>query len=241
MRDLTTYTQEVLSNIKQSKFLSDDDWGFLVKHKPDFQEIFEKKKIWRTSVDMEVSVLSDVKYPDNAAKYWQCVRECDAFYNYLIELSFEFRRNQVKLESLNRQIDKCTDDLQLELLTIDREELNYIISNQTKQAKERVRELKEWIRLMNKYNDNSFNPADQEQSQLLSYARSFIKKFDITKDSVSGSERTNLVGLLVTSLNKCAELDIMDDLYKSLTKEEVGLISQFKINKEQKDNGNKQK
>lgn len=225
MKDLTTYTKEVLTNIEQSNFLSQADFDFLVDHKKNFQEIFEKKKIWRSRIDMEVSVLNDVKFPDNASKYWQCVKECDAFYNYLIELSFQYRRNQVKLKQLIKQLEISKDEFQIESLKIDIEELNYIISNQIQQAKDRVREIREWIDLMQELDDGSFDTQNLESSQLLSYTSSFIKKYIATKDNISGSEKTNLTGLLVTSLRRCKEDGIEKELLGSLNPQESEFIN----------------
>lgn len=220
MKDLKVYSNEGLSIIKASQFLKEEDISFLLDNKSSFQEMFEKKKIWRSSVDMRVSVLNDVKFPDKASKYWQCLKECDAFYNYLIELSFDFRRNKVKLESLKRTLENCSDDLKSELLVIDIEELEYIISNQTKQAEERVREIKEWLILMEQLDDGSFNTQNIEKSQLLSYAASFLKKYMINKDSITGAEKTNLVGLLVTSIRYCNEKGIINELLDIISVDE---------------------
>lgn len=233
MKDVSLYTQEGLSNIKQSNFLSEGDLNFIIDHKKNFQDLFEKKKIWRSRVDMEVSVLNDVKFPDNASKYWQCVRECDAFYNYLVELSFDFRRNQVKRKGLLRSLENNIDELEKELLQIDLEELEYIITNQIQQAKHRVREIKEWVDLMAKYDDGSFDSNNIESSQLLSYAQSFIKKYMATEDTMEGSEKINITGLLVTSLRRCEELNLTNQLLESLSEEEIDFLN--KINNKKND------
>lgn len=229
MKDLKVYSNEGLSIIKASEFLKADDLEFLLDNKSSFQEMFEKKKIWRSSVDMRVSVLNDVKFPDKASKYWQCVRECDAFYGYLVELSFDFRRNKIKLENLNRKIKQCRDDLEREMLKIDIEELEYIISNQTKQASERVREIREWIILMEQLDDGSFDTQDIDKSQLLSYSQSFIKKYMINKDNISGSEKVNLIGLLVTSLRYCQEKGVIDDLMCNLNEDEKEFLQSMEV------------
>lgn len=220
MNDLTVHASEGLEIIKESDFLSASDIGFLVENKSVFQELFENKTIWRSGTDMRVSVLNDVKFPDKAAKYRQCARECDAFHGYLIDLSFEFRRNKVKLKLLERRLENVNDPLEQELVRIDIEELQYQIRNQTKQASERVRELREWILLMSQLDDGTWDSSDLDKTQLLSYAQSFIKKYMINQDHVSGSERTNLIGLLVTSLRYCEELGVMTELRESLNQDE---------------------
>ena len=41
----------------------------------ELRDTWTKKQMFRTKTEMEFSVLNDAKYPTNAAKYWQCVRE----------------------------------------------------------------------------------------------------------------------------------------------------------------------
>jgi len=216
MKDIQSYSQEALSNVKQSNFLPEEDFSFLVDKKSELQEIFEKKKIWRSAIDMRVSVLDDVNFPDNASKYWQCVKECDVFYTCLIELSFQFRRNQLKLKFLLKELENTKNEFHREGLQIDIEEMEYIISNQILQSKDRVREIREWSKLMEELDDGSFSTSNIEESQLLSYAQSFVKKYQALKDHVTGSERSNIIGLLVTTLKKCEKDGVMDKLKEKL-------------------------
>ena len=46
---------------------------------------------------MEFSVLNDAKYPTNAAKYWQCVREQNTHMENLMHLSFDARKNDIEI------------------------------------------------------------------------------------------------------------------------------------------------
>ena len=59
--------------------------------------------MFRTQTEMEFSVLNDAKYPTNAAKYWQCVREQNVFLENLMSLSFDYRRNEVKIKRLEKK------------------------------------------------------------------------------------------------------------------------------------------
>ena len=51
-----------------------------------------------------MSVLQDAKYPTKASKYWQCVREQNVFLENLMSLSFDARRNEVKLKKIKTKI-----------------------------------------------------------------------------------------------------------------------------------------
>ena len=63
----------------------------------ELRDTWTKKQVFRTETEMRMSVLQDMKYPTKAAKYWQCVREQNVFLENLMSLSFDCRRNEVKL------------------------------------------------------------------------------------------------------------------------------------------------
>ena len=66
----------------------------------EFRDTWTKKQIFRTETEARISVLQDMKYPTKAAKYWQCVREQNVFLENLMALSFDYRRNDVKIKRL---------------------------------------------------------------------------------------------------------------------------------------------
>ena len=70
----------------------------------ELRDTWTKKQVFRTETEMRISVLQDAKYPTKAAKYWQCVREQNVFLENLMSLSFECRRNEVKLKRLNKNL-----------------------------------------------------------------------------------------------------------------------------------------
>ena len=86
----------------ESKYLTNildkDDVKNFKKLIPELQDTWMKKQMFRTETEMRFSVLSDNKYPTKAAKYWQCVREQNVFLENLMSLSFDCRRNEVKLK-----------------------------------------------------------------------------------------------------------------------------------------------
>ena len=58
-----------------------------------------------------MSVLQDAKYPTKASKYWQCVREQNVFLENLMSLSFDARRNEVKLKRLKQKLETEEDPI----------------------------------------------------------------------------------------------------------------------------------
>ena len=75
----------------------------------ELRDTWTKKQVFRTETEMRMSVLQDMKYPTNAAKYWQCVREQNVYLEQLMQLSFEYRRNDARIKYLEKKIETETD------------------------------------------------------------------------------------------------------------------------------------
>ena len=73
---------------------------------PELQDNWAKKQMFRTETEMRFSVLSDSKYGSNASKYWQSVREQNTHFENLMHLSFEYRKNDVEIKKIQRDIKK---------------------------------------------------------------------------------------------------------------------------------------
>ena len=95
----------------------------------ELRDTWTKKQVFRTETEMRMSVLQDMKYPTKAAKYWQCVREQNVFLENLMSLSFDCRRNEVRLKKLEQKLEKEEDPLKRELLQIDIDEKKYGLAN----------------------------------------------------------------------------------------------------------------
>ena len=62
------------------------------------RDSWRKRQVFRTETEMRLSVLNEGKHPTAASKYWQAVREQSVFFDNVMVLSFEYRRNVIKLE-----------------------------------------------------------------------------------------------------------------------------------------------
>ena len=114
---------------------------------------WQKKQVYRTETEMRLSVLNDAKHPTPAAKYWQSVREQSVFFEQLMLLQFDYRRNQVKRKKLAKEIEDESDTLEKELLQIDLEQLDWLIKSQKLDAHHRIRELEHWSRIKEELNE----------------------------------------------------------------------------------------
>lgn len=164
----------------------------------EFRDTWTKKQIFRTETEARISVLQDMKYPTKAAKYWQCVREQNVFLENLMALSFDYRRNDVKIKRLEKKIIDEEDNLKKELWKIDLDEKKYGKASMELTAKDRMRELKMWSKLKVEFNDGSFNDKDVNEHQLESYNKIMQHKSKTLTSGSSQSEVFNVLGQLQT-------------------------------------------
>ena len=164
----------------------------------ELRDTWTKKQVFRTETEMRMSVLQDAKYPTKASKYWQCVREQNVFLENLMSLSFDARRNEVKLKRLKQKIKLEKDPIKLELLQIDIDEKTYGVANMQLVARDRMREIKLWSTLKKEFDDGSFNTKDVNRHQLDSYAIIMKNKAETLTSGSSQPEVFNVLGQLQT-------------------------------------------
>jgi len=175
----------------------------------ELRDTWTKKQIFRTETEARISVLQDMKYPTKASKYWQCVREQNVFLENLMGLSFDYRRNDVKIKRLEKKIIDEEDDLKKELWQIDLDEKRYAKANMELTAKDRMRELKMWSKLKVEFNDGTFDTGDVDKHQLDSYNKIMQHKSKTLTPGSSQAEVFNVMGQLKTieRVKKDGELD----------------------------------
>ena len=164
----------------------------------ELRDTWTKKQVFRTETEMRMSVLQDAKYPTKASKYWQCVREQNVFLENLMSLSFDARRNEVKLKRLQEKLKKEEDPLKRELLQIDIDEKTYGVANMQLIARDRMREIKLWSTLKKEFNDGSFDDKDVNRHQLESYHQIMKNKAETLTSGSSQPEVFNVLGQLKT-------------------------------------------
>ena len=165
---------------------------------PELQDTWVKKQMFRTETEMRFSVLSDNKYGTNAAKYWQSVREQNTHFENLMGLSFEYRRNDVEIEKIQRDIKKEKDPLEKELEQIKLEEKLYARANMELVAKARMKEISTWSKLKKEFHDGKFDDRDVNTHQAESYMHQLEQKKLTLTQGTSQPEVFNVLGQLET-------------------------------------------
>ena len=164
----------------------------------ELRDTWTKKQIFRTETEMRFSVLNDLKYPTKASKYWQCVREQNVYLENLMSLSFEYRRDEVKLKRLEQKLKEERDPLKKELIQIDIDEKTYAKANMQLTAKDRMREIKLWSQLKKENDDGTFDKTNVDTHQLESYHKIMINRKDTLTAGSSQPEVFNVLGQLQT-------------------------------------------
>jgi len=162
----------------------------------ELRDTWTKKQMFRTQTEMEFSVLNDAKYPTNAAKYWQCVREQNVFLENLMSLSFDYRKNDVHIKRLTKKVAEETDELKIELAQIDLDQKVYGRASMQLTARDRMREIKLWSAYKTKYDDGKFDTKDVNTHQLESYHLVMKNKAETLTQGSSQPEVFNVLGQL---------------------------------------------
>ena len=174
----------------------------------ELKDTWEKKQMFRTETEARFSVLQDNRYTTPAAKYWQCVREQASYIDNLMVLSFEYRRNQAKINKLQEQVRTEKDEHEKVNFEIDLDECRFNKASMERQAHHRMREIKMWSKLKKEFDDGSFDTKDVNQHQLESYGRQYAIKAKHLTENSSEADKFNVLGQLesLQRIKKSGEL-----------------------------------
>ena len=187
---------------------------------PELQDTWVKKQMFRTETEMRFSVLSDSKYGTNAAKYWQSVREQNTHFENLMQLSFEYRKNDVEIKKLQNEIKTEKDPLEKELKQIDLEQHLYGRASMELVAKARMKEITTWSKLKKEFHDGKFDDRDVNTHQAESYMHRLEQQKATLTPGSSQPEVFNVLGQLETlkRVRQSGELKYDGAYRKSISK-----------------------
>lgn len=179
--------------------LSTEKVQALVKIQEELADAWKKRQVFRTEVEMAVSVLNDGKFPTKAGKYWQCVREQTVMLDQLAILGFEYRRNNVKIRRLEQAIAEAESPFDLEEAQIDLDECLFRKASMEQAANDRAREILAWSDYKKQLDDGTFNTEDINATQLDTLYKSLINRRNSLTPGSSQAEVTNVLGPLKTA------------------------------------------
>jgi len=168
-----------------------------------------KKQLWRTDTEARFSVLNDAKHPTNASKYWQAVKEQSVFAEQFTILSFNYRRNEIKIKKIKHQIEhmEADDEFALMELEVDLDECLFNKKEYQIQALDRVREIQMWSDIKKELTDaEDFDTENVNTHQVQSYLQILENKRNTLSPASSQPEIMNVLGQLNT-LRRLLSLD----------------------------------
>jgi len=205
----------------ETAMMAPADMEFLTGEVSQIQANWEKRQQFRTETEMEISVLNDIKHPTAAAKYWQAIREQSVFWEQLVLLSFEYRRNELNIEEKLQALEDAKRDqpfpeqtsIEVRRIQIDLEELQFKKLGMTSNASHRVRELRLWSKILAREAaaDPSFDKEDVNQHQLVSYALRFERQANNLGNAASPAETQNLMGQYHTTMRILKERGLIKE------------------------------
>jgi hypothetical protein len=181
-----------------SNILEDNDFKKFKELNSELKDTWVKKQIFRTNTEMRISVLADFKHPNNASKYWQCVKEQSVHFENLMGLSFDYRKNDIEIKKTQRKLETEKDELEIELLKVELDEKLYTKANMELVAKDRMREINEWSKLKLEYNDGTFDDKNVNTHQSEAYKYILENRAKTLTPGSSQSEVFNVVSQLET-------------------------------------------
>ena len=167
--------------------------------KEELIDAWHKRQVFRTATEARYGVLNDHKFPTNASKYWQCVREQMVHFDELTTLTFELRRKKINLKEIDHKLsekDVALTEFDRDRLLIDRDECLFHLASGEQVAKDRVREVMQWSELKNQFNDGSFDTKSPNTHQAQSLFRSVLNRAMVAPKDISAEERLSIGGLL---------------------------------------------
>lgn len=178
-----------------------EEFNKLKEIKDELTDAWQKNQIFRTDTEARYAVLNDFKFPTNASKYWQAVREQMVHFNELTSLSFDIRRKQLDLEKINNKIQNLvetalTHNFGHEYALIDRDELLFQIASMERIAKDRVREVMQWSKIKQELDDGSFDKDDVNTHQKETLFKSILNRAKAAPENISSDETLTIQGIL---------------------------------------------
>ena len=206
MKDIENYSKLGLDKIKNVEILNETDVNTITELSTELQRVFQVKQIWRTETEMKYSVLNDIHFPTPAAKYFQCVREQDAFFSELMILSCDYQIKQGELEIAEiefNEIDKTSMKGKAKAKIKDGEIklMKFSLIQMRLAAHDRVREIKLWEKLKNELcENNDFDINDVSKHQIESYKARWEKELNIATQTNNATVYKNSFSNLNTLL-----------------------------------------
>mgnify|MGYP003124826929 CR=1 FL=1 len=197
-KDSLTHIVNDNEKVHLKELLTTDDLNSFSNLVSELQDSYKKDTLFRTEIEMKFSVLNDASCPTRGSKYWQSVKEQKTHMCSLIDLSFDYRKNQIDIKEIKRKLEKETDEIEIERLKLELDMRYFSKRNNEFEAGHRIRELKAWSKIKKELNDGSFNTKNAEEHQLESWKKVYENKAKSITPGTPQGDVFNIYGQLQT-------------------------------------------
>lgn len=250
------FNKDALSVITETPLFNDEEKQELQITAENMEKSFQNSQTFRTDTEIRISVLNDVKFPTEASKYYQALREMNAHQCELVGMLYDYETKKedinilrAELLNLENEMKDIQDDYapvkksEIMKLTANRNKKNIEIRRETfnlksikRTADGRKDELVNWNKVLNELEPILHKlkiPTDNvDAHQKISYCVGFIRQTmnTLTTDSkMSGAETNNLLGQLQTSLRVIHREKLIDSVLVYLTEPEKAFMTANKL------------
>jgi hypothetical protein len=196
---LKNISKNAIDKISNMELLDEEDKVVFNEISNEIKEAWDKKQIWRTDFEIEYGVLNSVDFPTPDSRYWQCLKEMDAVFDQMMQTYYKFKEKQIEFKILDVHIKKNTDmlkeiedendkelfELKVEQLQNKKDKISYSLLNLKQQVKDRVREMKQWSKMIKKHGGEVKYDTDNPNSHKLIFFihKMYYKLMDAAKEN----------------------------------------------------------
>ena len=185
--NITNYSKTGIEKIRNVSILESKDLNVISGLSVELQRVFEVHQVFRTETEMRYSVLSHIKFPTPASKYWQSIREQNVFFTNLINVSCDYEEKQGELEILEielKEIDLSTPKglahSKIKKAQIKRTEFQLMSMRLT--ARDQVREIAIWEIIKNELKAiDDFDTENVNTDQLEALQKRWQGELEVSK------------------------------------------------------------
>ncbi len=229
---LVNWNSRTIYELEKTSLLNGQDLLKLKRCAPAAIRAFNTTQMFRTSTEMRVSVLNDVKFPTPDAKYWQAVREMNVMVENLIMLSFNYREKVIEHDMINADIKELsarepTDprtDLLIQKKIIDLQRKDFEITIIQREAHHRIREIEQWKNIQDQLEPQVVGGTEEVNNhQLFSYAIRFLQELKLAEEGHADKSLEawrNLNALVTTTIATITSLKMRKDLIEVVKQDE---------------------
>lgn len=220
------YNSNLLSELNKTNILSEEDINSLIDCMPKVIHGMQHSQIFRTETEARVSVLQDIKHPTYDSKYWQCVREMNVHANELFMLNFNYKikKEDLRLSEYSARMAIDEDDILLSVsknkAIIESEKLKYELLQMERMAKDRIREIAMWDKIIKELEPQmKCSKDDVNEHQLISYGIRFLSELEAatkTGTTFSLGEARNAQGLMLTSIREAEKQNKLKQMFEMM-------------------------